>query len=92
MVLDSRDPALTGSEQPAQCLKTCGSKRCKQAIKSNTCKGIQPGACISAQSHTATDRIQANKWLDREKVVWLNHHGKRVPKSHLTITASLMPA
>lgn len=94
MVLDSRDPALSGGEQPPTCSKTCGSKRCKQAIKKDACTGASSKVCVSPTEHTPADRAHAITWLSTGAGDhgWLNWHGNRVPKSHLAIAASLMPA
>jgi len=69
-----------------ECKKTCGSKRCKGTIKGDKCLGAEQQRCISVFTKNPKDRVEANAWLfhgdgDRE---WLNNHGARAPKSHLS--------
>ena len=75
----------TGNKAP-KCEKTCGSKRCKGAIKGDNCPGVEQQQCISFFTKSPKDKTEANAWLfhgegDHE---WLNNHGARAPKSHLS--------
>ncbi len=86
------DPALAiGGEKPPICGKTCGSKGCKGDIKKDRCAGLSARRCVSQTEKTQTDRSAADATLGPGPVnrEWLNDHGKLVPSSHLSSTASL---
>lgn len=85
------DPALAIHEKKPKCDKTCGSKGCKGDIKKDRCAGIPAHRCVSQVEKTQTDRLAANATLGDGPVnrEWLNDHGKLVPSSHLSSTASL---
>lgn len=80
------DPALAiDSEKLPKCAKSCGSKRCKHAIKADKCSGIPQSVCISNTEKIPADRQIANTILEGKEINrrWLNTHGARASKSHL---------
>jgi hypothetical protein len=100
MTQDSHDPAGMISAVKTVCEKTCGSKRCKAAIKSTEmdhheknrkCPGVG-GHCVAKSEATPNDKIIANEFLStgNGNTVWLNSHGKRAAKSHLGRPSSMM--
>lgn len=70
--------AAAVNKQP-ECLKTCGSKGCKKAIKSDTCDGMKVAkACIATAEKLPGDKEAAGAWLSgKGDRIWLNQHGER---------------
>jgi len=70
---------LAVAEKPPTCDKSCGSKRCKAAIKMDTCPGMKvDNTCIATDVVLISDRTEANAWLQGHgSRRWLNAHGGR---------------
>ena len=92
----------TQSVASNECQKKCGSRSCKTAIKftpngasnpeEKKCPGVGTG-CTSCRTKLANDMQEADRWLltfdgNRD---WLNNHGRKVSKCHLSVTAFQLP-
>lgn len=88
------DLAASNAEGKNSCGKSCGSKRCKDAIKktpfgatgaNKRCPGVGIG-CIADTTLTQTDLEIANEWLrvGKGNTTWLSAcNGLTKSKSHL---------
>ncbi len=73
-------PQAAAVDKKHECLRTCGSKRCKRDIKRDACAGMEGASCVSVlEPKLKTDPAKANEWLAHGKgdTEWLNQHGER---------------